>query len=201
MAMPLSVLADRLTLRPLSIGALVDLVEGSDIMRAFLDLVREFVPEHEREIMTGNTWERTEAFKRRFEERYFELADFMFDDYEAMEYLVAAIPVTLAGWDYERYHEFSDYTDGNTLLLSLVQYPWITYDKEERAARIPILDAVKGIVGPELAARIPDEGWDPKFLRAACDKTPYSAGADFGEWVCGCTDRWVLDASYENYGE
>lgn len=199
--MPLSVLADRLTLAPPSLAALVDLVERSETMMRFLELVREFLPEDEREIMAGQPWERVEAFRRRFEARYFPLADFPYDDEESMEYLLCSIPVPLGGWTYDDYHAFQDNRPGLVLLMSLVIYPWVASEKEYVSARIPILEEVKRLVGPELAGRIPEEGWEPKSLHEVCDHTRFRGVADCADWICSCTGLWVLDTNYEEFGE
>jgi len=202
MVMPLSVLAEKLTLGPPALGALVDILEKSDTVRGFLELVREYLPENEREIMALDTFDRVAQFTRLFDQRYFPLAEFGYDDDEVMEQLIYTIPVMLGGMTSEEYHEFSDFGMGHILLLSLVEYPYYTESEEGGIhARVPLLEEVTEQVGKELAERIPPEGWKPKVLHEACDGSDFAGVADFGDWVCSCTDTWVLDTNYEEYGE
>lgn len=202
MVMPLAVLADKLTLGPPALGALVDILDKSEIVQKFLELVREYLPEYEREMMSLDNFDRVERFKRLFEERYFPLADFGFDDEETMYNLVYTIPIMLGGITYEEYHEFDNYRDGHILLLSLVIYPYVTLgDGGAIASRVPLLEEVAEKVGKELAERIPPEGWEPKLLHEVCDGSRFAGVADFADWVCSCTETWVLDTNYEEYGE
>ncbi len=199
--MPLAVLARRLTLEPPSIEHLIGFIGQSEVFAIFLELVREYVPDHEREIMRGPVGERAESFKRRFEEEYFPLADFAFAEDESLEYLCHTIPVELMGWEYDAYHEFDNFRPAVTLLLGLVVNPFDYGGVESEAARVPILEVCTELVGAELVARIPARGWDPEALRAACDDTPYAGVADFAEWLCAATGLWMLDCTYEMYGE
>ena len=68
-AMPLTVLADRLTLGPPSIGVLIDLLEQSEYVQEFLELVREYLPEHEKEIMLEDHDDRAYRFCQLFSAR------------------------------------------------------------------------------------------------------------------------------------
>ena len=199
--MPLAVLARRLTLEPPSIEHLIGFLGQSEVFAMFLELIREYVPDHEREIMRGPVWERAESFKRRFEEEYFPLADFAYGEEESLEYMMHSIPVELMGWEYDAYHEFDNFRPGVSLLLGLVINPFDYGEEESEAARVPILEVCTEHVGAELVARIPAKGWDPDALRAACDDTPYGGVADFAEHLCGATGLWVLDCNYEMYGE
>ncbi|KKM79336.1 hypothetical protein LCGC14_1351030, partial [marine sediment metagenome] len=199
--MPLAVLARRLTLEPPSIEHLIGFIGQSEVFAIFLELVREYVPDHEREIMRGPVWERAESFRRRFEQEYFPLADFAYGDGESLEYMVHAIPVELMGWEYDQYHEYESYRPGATLLLGLVINPFDYGYEDSEAARVPILDSCTDLVGAELVARIPARGWDPEALRTACGDKAYGGVADFAEWLCAATGLWMLDCTYEMYGE
>lgn len=200
--LPLDVLAEKLTLGPPAIKTLLDLMDRSESVRLFLDLVREYLPEQEREIMLLDTFERMERFARLFGERYFPLADFGIDDDDPLAYLVHMIPVQLAGLSYEEYHDFEGFRDGHLLLLSLVEYPYILMNVDSAIhARVPLLEAAIELIGKELGERIPPNGWTAKELHAACDDSPYAGAAVVADWVCGLTETWVLDTSYEEYSE
>lgn len=200
--LPLDVLARKLTLGPPSVKVLLDIMDRSESVRMFLDLVREYLPEHEAEMMLLDTEERLALFTRLFDDRYFPLADFGIDDDDPYAYLVHVIPVQLGGMGYEDWHDFEAFREGHTLLLSLVEYPYIMMEEKSKIeARVPLLDAVTMTVGKEMVERMPPEGWTPKELHEACDDSPYEGAASFADWACGCTDTYVLDASYEEYSE
>jgi len=124
-----------------------------------------------------------------------------------MEQMVYQIPVQLGGMTYEDYHEYHDFRPGHILLMSLVVYPYVVTinDKpirdggEAEGAKVALLESVTEEVGKELADRVPPEGWTPKFLHEVCDGTGFAGVADFADWVCGCTDCWVLDAALDQY--
>jgi len=63
-------------------------------------------------------------------------------------------------------------------------------------ARVPLLDAVRRIVGEDLARRVPRAGWEPKVLHQMTDGTPYEGVGDFADWACQETGCIVLDTNY-----
>jgi len=200
-AMPLMLLADRLTLGPPSIGILIDLLEQSEYVQAFLELVREYLPEHEREIMQGDTDDRAYRFCRLFGQRYFELDEDMIDGSDsAMAELCFYIPVRLQGLGYEQYHNFEYAAPSFILMLSLVRNPWVEPGGEEDAARVPILEEVKNLVGSQIAEQIPKEGWQPDELHRRLDGTKYEPIASFADWVWQDTGLALLDNDYECSG-
>ncbi|HUV13245.1 MAG TPA: hypothetical protein VMY18_06355 [Acidobacteriota bacterium] len=62
--------------------------------------------------------------------------------------------------------------------------------------RVPVVDAVRQIVGEELARRLPAEGWEPETLHKMTDGTPYDGVGDFAAWACQDTGCIVLDSNY-----
>lgn len=198
-AMPLIILAERLVIGPPSIGTLIDLLEQSEYVQAFLELVREYLPENEREIMQRDYYDRANAFIRLFSERYFPLDEDWLDYDEALETLVYQIPVRLGGMTYDDYHEFSNFRDEHNLLLSLVCYPYVILDEEAKGARVALLEEVARIAGKEITEKIPPEGWEPEHLHKVLDGTRFEGVAGFADWVCSCTGCWLLDANYEEF--
>lgn len=199
--MPLQVLADRLTVGPPSIAVLIDLLEQSEYVQEFLELVCEYLPEHEREIMVGALDDRAYRFCRRFEERYFPLDSDMLDIGEdSIAMLVREVPVQLMGLGYEDYHEFESMADGMVLMLALVANPWIEPEEEEEAARIPLLESVAKLVGKEIVELIPKEGWQLKELHDRLDGTQYAPVAAYADWVWQSTGLALLDNCYEQMG-
>jgi len=200
-AMPLTILAERLIIGPPSIAALIDLLDEGEFILEFAELVREYLPEHEQEIMVGDFGTRTERFCRLFGNKYFELDSDMLDiGEEAIAMLVHEIPVRLMGLGYEDYHEFESMADGMVLMLALVANPWIEPDEEEEAARIPLLESVVELVGKEIAELIPKEGWQLKELHDRLDGTQYAPVAAFADWVWQSTGLALLDNCYEEMG-
>jgi len=198
MVMPLDVLAERITPAPPSIAALIDAFESGEWVHDFLELVREFLPEHEREIMARGLEGRMERFYRLFQERYFPLEEMPFMDSEGYEYVTRVIPVPVMGVGYEEYHEWQNTRDGFILLLSLVVYPW--YDKDQEAAgfKVSLLEEVANKVGKEIADRIPVEGWEPEELHRLLDNTRFEEIACFADYICHDTDTYFMDVDRED---
>ena len=203
MVMPLSVLAERLQVAPPSIAALIELLENSEWVHDFLELVREFLPEHEREIMVLNLEGRMERFYHLFQERYFPLAETPFMDFEGYEYVTRSIPTVVLGIGYTQYHdEWQDMRDSFVLLLSLVAYPWYDRDQEAAGFKVSLLEEVANKVGKEIADRIPVEGWETKELHRLLDNTRFEGVACFADYVSHDTDTYFMDADQEdNYEE
>lgn len=198
-AMPLIILAEHLVIGPPSIGMLIDLLEQSEYVQAFLELVREYLPEHEREIMLRDYYDRAHVFISLFSERYFPIEESPFGEPEELETLVGYIPVQLGGMNYDDYHEFDNFRDEHNLLLSLVCYPYVIHDDADKGARVPLLEGAARVVGKEIAEKIPPEGWEPEQLHKWLDGTRFEGVADFADWVCSCTGTWVLDCTYDGW--
>lgn len=200
-ASPLQVLAGRLIVGPPSIAALIDLLDEGEYIQEFVGMVREYLPEHEREIMVGAFHDRASRFCQLFGEKHFELEYDMLDGCEdPIAALVHEIPVRLMGLGYEDYHEFDYRADGMILMLALVANPWIEPDEDEEAARIPLLEKVADLVGKEIAELIPKEGWNQKELHNRLDGTKYAPVAAYADWVWQSTGLALLDNCYEQMG-
>ncbi len=193
---PLSILARVLVTGPPSLSHLVDLLENSDVVASFHDLVREYLPEHEDFIMAQDTEGRIREFAYYFGRQYFPLSDNLeMNDYTLGDFL-QQIPVDLMGFSYEDYHGFNDFRDGYTLMLALVASP---YDDDKQGGRVAILEKVGELVGRDLVDLIPAEGWSTEDLHRMLDKTDYEGVAAFADWVNAETGCWQLDATHENY--
>lgn len=193
---PLSVLARRLLVCPPSIAYILDLLENSEVIVAFMELVSEYLPDHEEEIRTVDVDSRIPLFTQYFGQRYFPLADeTLLDDYP-LEDFVRQIPVDLMGFSYDDYHEFIDFRTGYILLLSLIESP-LSDDSE--GDRVAILSYVSDLLGRDIVSLIPDDGWTPKQLHELTDGTKFEGVGIFADWVHSQTDCWVLDANYSEY--
>jgi len=205
-ALPLATLSQRMTLGPPDLETLIGLIDQSDVIIRFLEIVREFLPENEGEIMRGSVYKRVETFITLFSNQYFPIEECPFDD-EAMDWLVSSIPIHLSGLIWEDYHEFQNFRNGHQMLLALVSNPWVEeenmsgmIDDSDRHARVPLLEGVADIVGKGVASRIPKDGWPAKVLHELLDGTRFSGAAIFADWVCQQTDTVMLDCNHEYVG-
>ncbi|MBA7645115.1 hypothetical protein ES703_52868 [subsurface metagenome] len=76
--------------------------------------------------------------------------------------------------------------------------PGRTADEKTSGARVPLLDAVRGIVGEDIALRIPGGGWAPKQLHKITDGTKYDGVGAFADWTLSNTGCTLLDANYDD---
>ncbi len=193
---PLANISRLLMVGPPSLSHLVDLIENSDIVADFLELIREFLPEHEAFIMAQDEDGRIREFAHYFAERYFPLSDSLeLNDFTLGDFLLS-IPVDLMGFSYEDFHEFQDFREGYILMLSLVESPFV---EAEDGGHVSILDRVAQLVGRDMVELIPAEGWSVADLHQMLDDTDKKGVIAFAEWVNGETGCWQLDASYDNY--
>jgi len=195
---PLAILAYKLITGPPSLYRLIDLLENSDSVAYFLELVREYLPLHETEIMAQtHDLGRIECFCHYFGNQYFPLQD-IDGRYEDGDFTLADftvnIPVELMGFTWDDYEEFNQFREGFILLLSLVESP---YDENER---VPMLERVKELVGKGLMELIPAEGWSLEHIHRTFDGSEYEGVTAFADWVHSSTGCWLLDADYQNYG-
>lgn len=203
---PLSILARKLLGGPPSLAYFVELLEQGENFRGFLDLVREYLPEHEVDIMAEDLNDRAQKFMHFFSNEFFPLREDIVDEFTIGD-LLYRIPTQPLGFSYESYHDFTDFRKGYILALSLVGSPWDEdllgmEDEEEedmtRGQRVPILDAVIHLVGKGLVNLIPKDGWSAEDLHRMTDDTEFDGLGDFADWVQGSTGFYHLDAQGES---
>ena len=205
---PLSILARKLLGGPPSLAYFVELLEQGEYYMGFRDLVREYLPEHEVNIMAEDLNNRALKFVQLFSEEFFPLNENLRDDFTIGD-LLDGIPTQPLGFSYESYHAFMDFRKGYILALSLVGSPWDEdllgmEDEEEeeedmtRGQRVPILDAVIQLVGKGLVNLIPKDGWSAEDLHSMTDDTEFDGLGDFADWVQGSTGFYHLDAQGES---
>lgn len=192
---PLSILARRLVIGPPSIAYILDLLQNSETVAFFMELVSEYLPDYEQEIRSAYVDERMTLFVRYFEQHYFPLHDLDMWDEFALEDFCRQIPVELMGFTYEDYENFSDFRIGYVWLMAVIECP---YHQEENE-RVPLLDYMGDLVGRDLVGYIPKEGWSPDELHAKTDGGPFDGAAHFADWVHSQTNCWQLDANYGEY--
>ncbi len=196
---PLSILAKKLIGRPPSMAYFIELLEAGEVFTGFSDLVREYLPEYEANIMAEDLDRRASKFSQLFSEKYFPLSDEI-DSYDfTMGDLLARIPTQPMGFSYESYHSFTDFREGYILALSLIEYPWDEWgDEDERegesGARVVILERAAELVGEGLARLIQEGGWSTQDLHRMVDGTEFEGLGDFADWVANSTGYYHLDA-------
>ncbi len=196
---PLAVLAAKLIVGPPSIIRLIDLLENSESVAQFLELIREFLPDREHEIMTHiDDSDRIRIFCRYFDDQYFPLEDPQWTSAgESLSEFLYIIPVPLMGFSCEEYEEFMSYRNGFILLLAMVANPYEGYGDNER---VPILEQLKLLVGKELTELIPPDGWSPEDIHTMFYRTPYPGVTAFADWIHQQTGNMQLDTNYSEYG-
>lgn len=196
----LTLLKEKMSKGPPSLRILTELIKGAEVTRRFRKLIEDYLPSKVDAIMSEPLLKRISKFRYYFAERYYPLPD-KTDD---IEYFTEIMPVNLMGLSYSVYHDMSMRT-GYLALLSLVVYPYQYSERslnsegfygEEDAGRIPLLAAMEGWAGAEVARRIPTQGWDAEFLHKATDDTQYDGLGGFADWALGQTGCAMLDFSY-----
>ncbi len=211
----LSVLADKLRVGPPMLSQLLWAFTEFDTLEGFLNLIREFLPEDEDEILSAPGGRRVYKFCYLFGKKYYPLPAYTFE--ANVEQLLNGLPVELMGLSYSAYHELN-MRQGYLLLLSLVIYPYEGDDRDMEedfegtvpegktlnevfnGARVPLLDMVLRIVGEDLVGLIPPDGWMASELHLMTDGTPHDGLGLFADWAFSETGCVLLDASYDNCG-
>jgi len=191
---PLLELTRRLRAGIPSLSSLKSQLTGWEDYLAFARLVREFLPERERDILSCPTpEEQVAAFATYFEDRYFPLDEALKqDDWLSYADLLYTIPVVLRGISYEDYNSISaDGRPGIQLMSYLVADP---YEGEERNA---LAEACLSYVPRELLQRVPEEGLQPMKLHQLLDETKYKGLAWWADIIWKETGNFFLDNDYE----
>lgn len=194
---PLQVMAGRLVAGPPSISRIIMLIKGADSVRNFIELVKEYLPERQKEILRGGP--NLELFARYFSEKYFPLDIDPFVEDEALEYMENYIPVGCEGWSEDDYTSIS-LRAGFTLAWSLMESPY-TYGQGNDGGRTALLEKVAHLTAPSLVERIPLEGYPAEVLHAKFDRTEYEGIASIADVLFKNTGTYFLDTSIEDeYG-
>jgi hypothetical protein len=120
-----------------------------------------------------------------------EAALFPVNELETYEQVVWGVPFIRDGWTYDRFHDL-DLPRGRLLMLALCAQPYAGLD-----TRVPLVDAIAGLVPPAVLADIPADGLAPDTLHTRLDGTSFAAAADFADWVWGETGSVFLDLDDE----
>jgi hypothetical protein len=206
---PLAIIARKLRSGPPLLAYIIELLESRDSMVAFREMVGEYLAEYEHVIMGEELTRRAGLFCQLFNKKFFPLDDDALSGEITIGGLVSCIPWQPLGFSYDSYHNFASFRPGYVLLLSLVECPWdedpYGEDEEEEqdgmpGARVPILEAVGGLVGEGLVRLIPKNGWPAEKLHEMTDDTEFAGIGEFSDWVSNNTGQMHLDTLGESLG-
>ncbi|MDP2949734.1 MAG: hypothetical protein Q8P22_09395 [Chloroflexota bacterium] len=166
--------------------------QGADY-REFVLLTRQYLPEHEAEILgEAGVNIQIATFAQRFGERYFDLASEFTDGMvEEYQYLTACIPIQPLGISWDDYHDLNSWRPGYQMLLALPQDP--TVDPGRQGPRVALLDSCSEFVPAALLERT-GQGYAREELHQRLDGARFEAAALAADWLCGDTDNAFLDA-------
>ncbi len=195
----LEVLRERLrSARPPSISILLSVFQNAETYNDFVKLVREFLPEREREILEETTPSAQMAvFASHFEDRYLPLHPSFKDGMCEDDYyeLLRDIPVMVMGFGWEDYHELNNARLGCQLMSYLFEPPFAE-DSDQAGERVALVDGFPPAYQHE-AERVPARGIT---LRAASRifKAPKWAGLrSWAFYINQDTGNWFLDTDDE----
>ncbi len=196
---PLAVLADRLRFagRPPSLTSLFVRLEQVEEYGLFVNLIREYLPEREQEILRlADPYGQIAAFASGFEDRYFPLHPGVIDEVEGYSEITSCIPVIVMGMSYDDYHEIPhSYRPGFVLMTYL-----LTDLYEDGGARVPLAEACLEHVSAEIVNRVPRGGLEPGMAHRLLDESPYEVVAAWADMLTAATGNSFLDTSSEDLG-
>ena len=183
----LSLLAEKLRVGPPLLSKLLEAFTEFKTLEGFLGLIREFLPEHEDEILSEPGGRRVYRFSYLFGKRYYPLPPYTFE--ASVEQIVNGMPVELMGMSYSAYHELA-MRPGYLLLLSLVPYPYEGDERDEEDDDVPFnpFDPMKRLAMEAKLTEIakdPDKKSEYRPTRAdiAWVKDLISTLSDGGKWI------------------
>ena len=199
---PLLTLAQRLRSLgwPPSLTVLLSRMEDGQTYEEFVALVREYLPEREREILgRSGPADQITAFADRFEDSYFPLHPALRDMVDDYAEITSGIPMVVMGLSWEDYHFMPDGYGGpgRLLLTYLLEDPY----GEDDGARIAIGEACAAHVPIDLLRRVPPGGLASDEAHRLLDDTPYRALAQWADILHYDTGNLILDTTNEELWE
>ncbi len=190
---PLGVLRERLrNVRPPSIYMLLSLFQNAEVYNDFVKLVRDFLPEREKEILENTTPSAQIAcFASHFEDRYLPLhPSYKQGEYDDYRDLLRDIPVMVMGFGWEDYHELNNARVGVQLMSYLFQSP--EWGDEQDGERISLADGFPAAYQQE-AKLVPARGITLKAARRIFKGKKWEGLRNWAEYINMDTGNWFLD--------
>lgn len=199
---PLLALAYKLcSLRPPSLSILLARLAGAEDFKAFVGIVREFLPEREQEILRRpDPVDQISAFANHFAARYFPLdesfSDMLYEDdvEEAYLYFLRGIPVQVLGISEDDYHSMPEsYRLGYQLIAYLLEDPY----EDQGGGRVALAEACREHVPIHLLERVPEGGLSFNVAHELLNGTEYEALAQYGDILAKNTNNDFLNIDYD----
>lgn len=168
-AWPLSTLAKKLKVGPPLLAELLKCFTNIDDIEKFVAIIREFLPEHENDILAEPRFGRLYKFCFLFGKKYYPLP--IFTQEAELGGFVASLPVEFMGMSYTAYHDLGMRL-GYALLLALVVYPYEGDWRDEEDDRVPF--------DPE---NLPADDYKPSASDVAWVRDLVKSLTIGGEWV------------------
>ena len=196
---PLEALREKLhNARPPSISILRSFFQNVETYNDFVKLVREYLPEREREILERPTpHEQMACFASHFEDRYLPLHPSFRDEMCEDDYyeLLRDIPVMVMGFGWEDYHELDNARLGLQLMSYLLEPPW-EGDNDQAGERVALADGFTPEYQRE-AQRVPAGGIALDVARRIFKGKKWAGLRNWAEYINQATDNWFLDTDDE----
>ncbi len=187
-----------LNARPPSISILLSIFRNAETYNDFVKLVREFLPEREREILEQTTPSAQMAlFASHFEDRYLPLHPSFKDGECEDDYydLLHDIPVMVMGFGWEDYHNLDNARLGCQLMSYLFQPPFEEYG-EQAGERVALADGFPLAYQCE-AERVPARGITLKAADRIFKGKKWEGLRNWAFYINQDTGNWFLDTDDE----
>jgi len=186
-AWSLSTLAKKMRIGPPMLEELLKAFTNIDEIQEFVRIVKDFLPEHEKDILGEPRYGRVYKFCYLFGKRYFPLPPFAHE--ASLGNFVGSMPLELMGMSYSAYHDL-EMRPGYALLMSLVVYPYEGDERDMLDDDVPFdpfdpmvrYDMEQKFVGIAKDQKKKSE-WRPKRSDIIWVKNLVSTLDDGGKWV------------------
>lgn len=182
---------------PPSIPFLITLMRDYEEFGEFVELVKEFLPEHERDILRQSTpGEQMARFADRFQDRYFPLADVVrMGDFESYADFTRGAPVDVHGFDYEDYEDIAPNGRPAVRLLTYL----FEVDFVGPRERVSLAEACREHVPVELLERVPEGGFGLMLASQLLKGTRFEGALLWAQYINQDTGNYFLDTDEETY--
>jgi len=195
---PLAALANKLfEMAPYNLSALKVKIFPSEDQLAFMNLVEEYLPERQDEILKLSTpGQQTAKFASYFADRYFPLAEFFMDEEDQdYSFIVNGIPLIVQGVGWEQYEQIPEQNDPGEIIATYL----VSSGMESEGSRITLAEACATWIPRDLLILVPKDGLGTEDAHRLFDNTPYKGIALWADILNGATDNYFLDTDDEYF--
>jgi hypothetical protein len=184
---PLSLLAKKMQIGPPMLEELLKCFTKLDDVMKFVQLVKDYLPEHEDRILGEPRNGRVYTFCYLFGKKYFPLPAFAHE--VSLGQFVFNMPVELMGMSYSEYHEI-EMRPGYLLLLSLVVYPYSGDERDTENDNVPFDPfnpmyrmALEESFTETAKGKTKGGDWQPSKADITWMKSLVTTLSDGGQWI------------------